>query len=50
MSWYVAEDQPRNVREVVVDAPNPRPVNTKFGMLMLGPKLNRSGVPGGCVA
>ena len=35
-AWYAAEDQHKRVREIVVEATRPRPVPSKFGVLMLG--------------
>ena len=35
-SWYAAEDRRKSVREVVVEVTQPRPVESKFGVLMLG--------------
>lgn len=40
MNWYAAEDKAKSVREVVVEVPQPRPVDSKFGMLMLGSKYH----------
>lgn len=40
MNWYAAEDKAKSVREVVVEVPQPRPVDSKFGTLMLGTKYH----------
>ncbi|KPA13116.1 hypothetical protein MHK_006675 [Candidatus Magnetomorum sp. HK-1] len=36
MNYYTAEDKYKSVREVVLDVTNPSPVDSKFGMMMLG--------------
>ncbi|MCD4780786.1 MAG: hypothetical protein K8S27_09610 [Candidatus Omnitrophica bacterium] len=40
MDWYHEEDKLKSVREVVVEIINPRPINPKFGMMMLGEKYH----------
>jgi len=40
MNWYYAQDEPRSVHEVVLEATEPRPVDSKFGMLFLGGKYH----------
>ena len=35
MNWYTAEDKAESVREVVLEVPQPNPIESKFGMLML---------------
>jgi len=35
-AWFAAEDQHNNVREVVVEVTQPRPIESRFGKLMLG--------------
>ena len=37
-AWYAADDRRRSVREIVVEVTEPRPVDSKFGKLMLGEK------------
>ena len=36
MNWYTAESRKLGVREVVLEVPDPQPIESKFGMLMLG--------------
>lgn len=38
MTWYAALDDSKSVREVVIDEPQPLPVASEFGMVMLGAK------------
>ena len=40
MDYYTAEDKSKSVREVVLDVTNPRPVDSKFGMMILGDKYH----------
>ncbi|KPA13846.1 hypothetical protein MHK_005960 [Candidatus Magnetomorum sp. HK-1] len=40
MTYYTAEDKSKSVREVILDVINPNPVNSKFGMMMLGSKYH----------
>ncbi len=35
-SWYLAEDSVKSVRQVIVELPAPRPIDSNFGMLILG--------------
>ncbi len=40
MNWYTAEDKAKSVREVVLEVTQAHPVESKFGMLMLGTKYH----------
>lgn len=35
MAWYTTEDRQRNARQVVIEASQPRPVGSRFGVLRL---------------
>jgi len=40
LNWYTGEDKAKSVREVVIEVAQPQPVDSKFGMLMLGTKYH----------
>lgn len=40
MNWYAAEDKTKSVREIVIEVTDPRPVDSRFGMLILGAKYH----------
>lgn len=40
MNWYQGEDKPKSVHEVVLDVTDPKPVTSKFGMMILGSKYH----------
>lgn len=40
MKWYFAQNEQKNVREVVFNVPIPRPIESRFGMMFLGTKYH----------
>ena len=40
LNWYQGENKSKSVKEVVLNVMNPDPVESKFGMMMLGSKYH----------